>query len=388
MATALVARHGHVVHYSGHGEARPGEPVQPDSVFRIYSMSKPITSLALLLLWEQGKLLLDQPVHLFLGERWKKENMRVLETHGGELQPCKSSIRVRQLLTHTAGLSYGFLGLEELNPVDGLYQQSERSVRRKNESLEEMVDRIASLPLCHQPGERWNYSYATDVVGRIVEVVSGESLDQFLQKNFFEPLDMHDTGFVLRGDQKDRLTNLQLAHPKGHRLDVTAMQHKNKEYTSEKRLFSGGGGLLSTMRDYARFCQFCLNKGELNGRRIIGRKSFEYAVSNHLPGGKDILALATPSCESMGIPGIGFGLGFAVDLGTTSMIQSGGTFYWGGMANTIMFCDPAEDLFALLYTQVINLDEIQVPLRETFTNMVYAALTESVQRDPRPVARL
>mmetsp|Transcript_2289 Transcript_2289/g.5278 ORF Transcript_2289/g.5278 Transcript_2289/m.5278 type:complete len:502 (+) Transcript_2289:103-1608(+) len=379
MAGALVSRKGKVVYYKGTGHAltEKGTPLEHDSIFRIYSMTKPITSVALLMLLEEGKVTLEEPAHLYLGPKWKKQNLRVLEKKGGELLPCKREIRIRHLLTHMAGLSYGFY-LDPENPVDSLYRDSARVGLKKNETLEMLVDRLAELPLCCQPGEKYNYSLATDVVGRIVEVISGQTLDEFFQERIFGPLDMRDTTFQLDEVNYGRLVSLHVEKPDRTRFDMTPMHDKWGEYTKKKNILSGGGGLVSTFRDYARFCQFCMNMGELDGKRLLGRKTFEFAIRNHLPGNKDVYELATPSNRYIGHPGLGFGLGFAIHMDPTlaGLQASLGQFYWSGAASTIFFCDPKEDMFAMFFTQVLQLDEIKMPLRTLFSNIVYSTLID------------
>ncbi|GBG28469.1 Acyltransferase mlcH [Hondaea fermentalgiana] len=383
MAGALIARHGKVVYYKGKGEAltEKGTPLVHDSIFRIYSMTKPITSLALLMLLEEGKLTLDQPAYLYLGPKWKKDNMRVLYKAGAETVPCERSITVRHLFTHMAGLSYGFEGLVPENPVDPLYQASARKAIKKNENLEELCDRIADLPLCCQPGEAWNYSLATDVLGRIVEVISGQSLADFFQERIFGPLDMRDTAFQLDETKYARLVSLHLEQPDTSKVDMTHLHVKHGEYTNRKRMYSGGGGLVSTFRDYARFAQFCLNQGELDGKRLLGRKTFELAVRNHLPANKDITQLSTPSCSDYAYPGLGFGLGFAVQMNPalSSTQTTEGQFYWSGAASTTFFCDPKEDMFAMFFTQVFGRDDVKMPLHTYFRNIVYGTLIDSTK---------
>eukprot|EP00516_Mucochytrium_quahogii_P001489 CAMPEP_0203747196 /NCGR_PEP_ID=MMETSP0098-20131031/2422_1 /ASSEMBLY_ACC=CAM_ASM_000208 /TAXON_ID=96639 /ORGANISM=" , Strain NY0313808BC1" /LENGTH=430 /DNA_ID=CAMNT_0050635557 /DNA_START=658 /DNA_END=1946 /DNA_ORIENTATION=+ len=379
MATTLVARKGKVVYYKGCGEATSGEAVQPDSIFRIYSMTKPITSIAILMLLEEGKLLLEHPAHLYLGPSWKKENMQVLESFGGTPRPCRRTITIKHLLTHTAGLAYGFLGNETINPVDGLYQELSRTCFKLNENLGEMVERLAKLPLCHEPGEKFNYSLATDVLGRIVEVVSGKALDVFLEERVFVPLGMKDTHFFLHNEKESRLVDIKSElQPSGKKVDLTHVQKKHKEFTEYRRLLSGGGGLVSTMHDYARFTQCCLNGGELYGVRILSRKTFEFATINHLVAKKDMLELSMKSSAGLCPPGVGFGLGFACiqDTNRSGLMPSEGTFYWSGMASTLFFCDPKEELFAIFYTQVVDVDEMRLPLRTLLYNIVYGAIQD------------
>jgi len=385
MTQALVVRKGKAVYFKGFGDAHTqgNSPLAHNSIFRIYSQTKCVTSVALMMLFEEGKFTLDQPVHIYLGEKWRKGNLKVLPAAGADLVPCEHEIRIKHLFTHTAGLSYGFQGLVPENPVDPLYQESAKKVIKKNERLEELVDRLATLPLCNQPGEAWNYSYATDVLGRLVEVISGMSLGEFFRTRIFRPLGMHDTMFHLDEERYKRLVCLQVERPDGTKFDMTHLHVKWGEYTKRKRMESGGGGLVSTMRDYSRFLQFCLNKGELDGVRLLGRKTFEFMTLNHLPGDKDLYELASPSCRRVhAIPGLCFGLGFAIntDPGKTGMQGSPGMYYWGGAASTVFWVDPIEDMFVLFYTQVLNLDDQRFPLRTKISNVVYSSITDKGEK--------
>lgn len=376
MATAMVLRRGKVCFHRGYGACAA------DSIFRIYSMTKPITSLALMMLWEEGKVMLDDPIHLHLGAKWKKRNLTVLDEAGGTPRECPHEIRVWHLLSHTSGLTYGFYGLNPEGPTDAIYQASERKAIKTNESLEELVDRLAGLPLAHDPGAFWNYSLATDVVGRLVEVLSGQSLGEFLQQRIFAPLGMRDTGFHREGVyEEERFTSVHFDHPSGERLDITERQRKYKEYTPAKRMHSGGGGLLSTMQDYALFTQFCLNQGELNGARLVGRKTFELMTRNHLPKGRTCAEMATPSCAYMASPGVGFGLGFAVvvDPAEAMTVMSKGSFFWSGAASTLFQVDPSEDLAFLCFTQLLNRDEMRLPLRTLVSNVTYSAIVDQAK---------
>jgi len=384
-AATLVARKGKVVYYKGTGEQSPEVPLRSDSIYRIYSMTKPITSLALMMLVEEGRVLLDQPVHLFLGKAWKKQNMNVLAGFGKELEPCTRTITIKMLLLHTSGLTYGFDGVEKLHPVDGLYQESNRKHIKLNESSEEFVNRLASLPLCFQPGTKWNYSYSIDVIGRIVEVVSKQSLGDFFHKRILGPLKMNETSFRIKDDLRDRFTNIHFQKPDGAIIDVTHLQMKNNEYLEFKHLESGGGGLLSTMKDYCRFCHFLLNGGELEGVRLLGRHTMNFATTNHLLDNQDCRQLSSVNSMQMSSPGIGFGLGFAVvmDPLQSSTMNSKGTFYWSGAASTLFWIDPVEELVVLFHTQVLAIDDLKLPLRNFVNNIVYGSIA-----DGEPYCRL
>ena len=354
-AVLLIARDGKIASLLSLGfqDRRAGTPMKADAIFRIASMSKPITSVAAMILAEQGKLDIGAPVAQYLPE-FKDV------TVGIEKAAPKRPMTVQDLLRHTSGLTYGFFGS---SPVDELYRKSNLLASK---SLAEMVSAIARLPLLHQPGEVWEYSMSTDVLGRIIEVVSGKDLDAFVADNITRPLGMHDTGFYLNTSQLARL-----AHPD------SAIFMAPVDLTVKPALLSGGGGMLSTAGDYARFCQMLLSGGELDGVRILAPKTVALMTSDQLPASTDRhsqLAIALGAFGPTPEMGTSFGLGFAVrtDPGRNPVPGSVGDFSWAGIAGTYFWVDPKEKMFTVLMIQVPQA-AIGPYFRQTRT-LVYQAL--------------
>jgi CubicO group peptidase (beta-lactamase class C family) len=358
----LVARRGSVVHLekSGMQDIETNKPMELDTIFRIYSMTKPLTSVALMMLFEQGLVRLADPVSKFIPE-FKKVKVWVNE---GELADLTREITVHDLLTHTAGLSYG--GYEETHtPVDKLYDQAD--VFNTDMTLQEMMRRIADLPLVHQPGEVWRYSVATDVVGRLIEVISDMTLADFLDEKILRPLGMEDTAFSVPAEKIGRFATLYGMTEKGA-LEVIDTVVGGDYVTL--RLHAGGHGLVSTAADYLRFAQLVLNRGELNGVRLLGRKTMELMTTNHIPPTLLPLEMVDPW------PGFGFGLGFRVllDLPQAGVMGSVGSHGWAGWASTYFWVDPQEQLIGILLLQYIPSGTY--PISEDFRTAVYQALIE------------
>ena len=348
-ALTLVARRGRIAHLAPLGmmDVERGVPMREDTLFRIYSMSKPITSVALMSLYEHGAFQLEDPVHKYI-PAWR--DLRVYE--GGNYptfatRPALRPMTVRDLLTHTSGLTYGFM---ERTNLDRAYRRL--GVGDRNKSLDEMIATLAKLPLEFSPGTQWNYSVATDVIGHLIERLSGRRLDVFLRDEVFAPLRMLDTGFFVPADRIERLASNYSRKPDktlGVEDDRTA-----SAYAQLPAYLSGGGGLVSTARDYLRFCQMLLNGGELDGARILGRKTIELMTQNHLPGGCDIGQLNLGGQFSqVAYDGVGFGLGFSVtlDLARAQTVGSIGEYAWGGAASTAFWIDPKEELIVIFMTQ-------------------------------------
>jgi len=356
----LVAHKGEVVHLArcGYKEIATQEPMGFDTIFRIYSMTKPIVSLALMMLYEQARFQLNDPVHKYLPEF---KDIKVLEPNG-ELVPPRQEISIQHLLTHTAGLTYGAFGDTE---VDRMLVAA--NIFDKSITLEEMVRRITRLPLLYHPGERWVYSVATDVVGRLVEVLSGQSLADFLDEKIFQPLGMVDTSFSVPPEKLARFSPCY-AETETEKI-VMNDGVQNSTYRNVK-CYSGGGGLVSTLEDYFKFASLVSNRGYLNGIRLLGRKTLELMRSNHLPA--DLL----PMVIQEPILGYGFGLGFSVllDVAQSQAQGSVGSHGWSGLASTTFWVDPVEDLVAILMTQYIALNPF--PLHADFRSLVYQALID------------
>ncbi|MGI9597108.1 MAG: serine hydrolase domain-containing protein [Acidimicrobiales bacterium] len=379
--TLLVSRGGQIAHLSHQGEARAGVPMAEDTIVRIYSMSKPITSMAIMSLYEEGRFKLDEPVSTFIPS-WA--DLRVFLDGTAANYTTKFPERemtVHDLLTHTSGLTYGFMGR---HPVDALYRRG--GLDGAGQKLESYVETLAELPLLFSPGTEWSYSVATDVLGRLVEVISGQSFDDFLAERFFGPLGMVDTGFWVDDDRADRLAaNYAVPSlspfplPEGTEGDAMVAIDQGDEtspYRKPPTFLSGGGGLVSTIGDYHRFTQMLIRGGDYEGARVLGRKTIEYASSNHLPGGLDLASMGQPVFSETKYDGIGFGLGFSVviDPMAAQVISSPGEFAWGGAASTLFWIDPAEELTVIGLTQLMP--SSAYPIRQDLKALVYGALTE------------
>lgn len=363
--TTLVARHGKVAHLSfqGRSDVANDAAIARDTIFRIYSMSKPITSTALIMLYEDAHFMLDDPVSRFI-PGW--DNLKVYTPKG--TVPADRPMQIRDLLTHTSGLTYGFM---DTHPVDAMYRdQGVESAR----DLTEMVERLADIPLLFSPGSRWSYSVATDVCGYLVQTIADQSFDEFLTERLFTPLGMVDTDFWVPADKAHRLAaNYSRTPEDGMRL---VDPPGRSTYLTKPSRFSGGGGLVSTIDDYFRFAQMLLNKGELDGTRILGRKTIELMTSNHMPGNGDLASMGQSVFSETPYDGIGFGLGFSVMLNppTANILGTPGEFAWGGAASTYFFVDPGEDLLAIQLTQL--LPSSAYPVRRELRVLTYQSLID------------
>jgi CubicO group peptidase (beta-lactamase class C family) len=370
----LVARRGQVAYLEpqGHLEIERRRPVTADAVWRIYSMTKPITSVGLMMLYEEGRFQLDDPVHRFIPS-W--QNLRVFV--GGnyptfKTAPVERPMTIRDLLSHTSGLTYGFM---ERTNVDAAYRKlGVADQTRSGYTLQDMVDTLAELPLEFSPGTRWNYSVATDVIGHLIELISGQRLDAYLRERILDPLGMRDTGFVLEDEQVARF-----AANYERQGDGSLKMIDNPEQSSYRKrsFFSGGGGLLSTAPDYFRFTSMLQNMGELDGTRLLGRKTVELMTMNHLPGGQDLTDLAQAGMfTETAYAGVGFGLGFSVQQSPAraQILGSAGEFAWGGAASTAFWIDPAEDLVVIFMTQLMP--SSSYPLRRELRVLTYASLVD------------
>ena len=368
----LVARRGEVAYCSALGQMdrERGKPVTEDTIFRIYSMSKPITSVALMMLYEEGRVQLGDSVDRYIPE-WRN-----LGVYAGGVYPNFLTTRperpmtVRDLLSHQSGLTYGF---SVKSNVDAAYRKL--GIDREHAgTLKGMVEGLADVPLEFSPGTAWNYSVSTDILGYLVEVISRQRFDEYLQQRIFDPLGMIDTGFTVPPDKVDRLAaNYNRAADKSLQLiDDPA----TSDYTGDVTFFSGGGGLVSTAHDYWRFCQMLLNGGELDGTRILGRKTIELMTQNHLPEGKDLSEVALGGFSETVNDGIGFGLGFAMVLDTAKnqSIGSVGEYYWGGAASTIFWIDPSEDLAVVFMVQFMPSGTFN--FRGQLKSLIYPAIID------------
>src|SRR3954471_3661644 len=335
----LVARRGQIAHLSTYGmrDVEAGAPVGLDTLFRVYSMTKPITSVAAMLLYEEGGFELKDPVSTFIPSFADTKVYRSGSAVNPVLDPQVEPMRVWHLLTHTSGLTYGF---HHATPVDAMYRAGGFEWGNPpGEDLAQICERFASFPLLFQPGSEWNYGVSTDVLGRIVEGASGQTLDAFMQERIFEPLGMTDTAFVAK--DLDRLAALYIPAP-GTRL-ATRMDAMGDAAKSKPDFLSGGGGLVSTAGDYHRFATMLLNGGELDGVRLLGTPTIDYMTQNHLPGHADLEAFGRPLFAETSFAGVGFGLGFSVVQSAVDnkVLSSDGEYAWGGAASTAFWVDPA-----------------------------------------------
>jgi len=367
---ALVARRGRLCYLdvAGQRDVARGTPMSADTIVRIYSMTKPVTSVALMTLCERGLFSLDDPVHRYI-PAWRK-----LRVHKGGIHPlflttpCARAMTVRDLLMHTSGLTYDFMNATN---VDAAYRELGVGLPRRGYTLQQMIDQLAELPLEFSPGERWNYSLATDVLGYLIEVISGQSLPDFMRATLFEPLGMADTGFEIPADKVDRLAS---CYERNLQKEMVLQDDCRDSHFAQRTFWSGGGGLLSTAGDYYRFCQMLLNGGTLEGRRVIGSRTLQFMTRNHLPGGADMARFATGSFSETIYQGVGFGLGFAnkIDPVGNGFPASAGSFFWGGLASTLFWVDPQEALVVVFLTQLIPSSTFN--FRGQLENIIYAAL--------------
>ena len=351
-AITLVARRGEVAWLSplGQMDRERGKPMRADTLFRIYSMTKPITSVALMMLYERGVFSLSDPVHRYI-PAW--DGLRVYR-YGRYpnfvTEPAARPMTIRDLLTHTSGLSYH---IAERSPVDEAYRQV--GVGAPGRSLREMVETLAKLPLEFSPGTRWGYSIATDVIGHLVEVLSGQRFDDYLRAQVFEPLGMADTTFTVPANKVGRLAANYTRAP--GTSETTLMDDPaDSPFARPQALLSGGGGLVSTAADYFRFTEMLRRGGELDGKRLLGPRTVAYMTTNHLANGSDLAGLATAgSFSETRYDGVGFGLGFyvTIDPVRAQVPCRAGEYGWGGLASTAFWVVPAEDLVVIFLTQLV-----------------------------------
>lgn len=355
----MIARRGKVIHFEKYGVMDVGKSMRLDAIFRIASMTKPITSVAIMILHEEGKLQLNDPVTRFVPEFKDVKVFSSFDQNQLRVVDKESPITIRDLLTHTSGLTYGWFGN---TPVDSMY----RAAELRNGALEDMVKKLAELPLLYQPGTRWNYSFSTDLLGYIVEKISGQRFDEFLHQKIFEPLDMNDTDFYVPEAKIDRFAALY-GLPKDGPIHVVD-NPKTSRFSKPPAFYSGGGGLVSTPSDYMRFAQMLLNKGELNGVRILGRKTVEFMTMNQLS--EDLIPIHPL------LPGKGFGLGFAVLLSPaqSKMIGSEGEYEWRGIYNTFFWVDPKEKMIMILMTQFNRY--LYYPIHQEFRALALQAIID------------
>jgi CubicO group peptidase (beta-lactamase class C family) len=371
----VVARRGQVAHAStlGARDLERDRPVTEDTIWRLYSMTKPVTGAALLTLYERGLFQLDDPVGRFLPELARMQVTEKLPDGSRRLVDAEGPITVRHALMHMTGIGYGPEGARLDLAAIGSARPMERLGR--GATLQTLVEVLAAEPLRFHPGTRWLYSWSTDVCARLVEVLSGQPFDEYLQATIFDPLRMVDTGFWVDEGAADRLAALygRDADKRLRLLDDPERSH----YRRRPSLLLGGGGLVGTAGDYLRFCQMLLGGGELDGVRVLGRKTVELMAANHLPGGGDLRSVALPGgYGEVGFTGMGFGLTVAVGTGpvATGVVGSAGEYLWGGAASTLFWIDPAEELAVLFMTQLLPSGTFD--FRNQLKALVYAAIVD------------
>ena len=368
-ALVSVARHGEVALLEAVGlrdrEARA--PIGVDTLFRIYSMTKPVTAVAVMMLCEAGHIGLDDPVARFI-PGFERLQVQVIDGEGRvRVVPARRPMTVRHLLTHTAGFGYG---TRDATPAEALYLDRHTDFAPNDGPLAEVVERLLTIPLLCEPGSGWHYGVSSDVLGRLVEVVAGQPFADFLGERIFEPLCLRDTGFSVPGEKAGRLAAL---YARTEDDGMTLLESPRESvYTRPVSTHSGGAGLISTLGDYFRFTELLRRKGELDGVRLLRRETVEEMTRNQLPG--DIAELGQPTFNETSTRGIGFGLGFSVliDSRVARLPGSVGEYAWGGMASTAFWNDPVRDLGVILMTQLRPSDAY--PLRRELRELVYRAL--------------
>jgi CubicO group peptidase (beta-lactamase class C family) len=358
----LVARNGKIVYLNAQGmqDKEAGIAMSEDTIFRIYSMSKPVTAVAAMTLWEQGKFHMFDPIAKYLPEL---ANMKVYVSGSGDdmvVEDAKSPIRIIDLFMHTSGFSYGFSNSE----VDKLYKKMLSKPEELNR--DNILTKFAELPLTHQPGTAWNYGVSTDIIGFLVEKLSGKRLGEYMQETIFRPLGMKDTGFYVPADKVDRLTQIYTADKTGQ--TIVMEKEPVGDFMSDPKIHNAGGGLVSTMQDYFTFAQMMLNGGEINGVRILGRKTVEYMSTNHLPK-----SLIPYSKTSQG-EGYGLAMSVTVEPEMAGFMTSKGDFGWGGAASTYFRVDPEEQIVMISMAQFVPIGFHRY--HDDFRNLVYQALVD------------
>ncbi|MDP1631858.1 MAG: serine hydrolase domain-containing protein [Caulobacter sp.] len=363
----------------GLADRERGTPLAADSLFRIYSMTKPITSVAFMMLVEEGRVALDEPVSKYIPE-WAGLGVFVAGTPDGwATTPSARPMLIIDLLRHTSGLTYGF---QMQGNIDAAYRKLKVAEDLRYGTLDEFIAKLATIPLQFSPGDAWNYSVSTDVLGYLVGKISGVPFEQFLEERIFQPLGMTDTSFTVPADKAHRLTACYAAGQLGSKVMAQGLPKLQDDpakspYLTPTQFPSGGGGLVSTAADYMRFARMLLNGGELDGQRLLGPKTLQLMAANHLPGGQDLTQMSKSLFSEATYAGVGFGLGFGVtvDPAATMIAGSKGDFFWGGAASTFFWIDPAEDLAVVFLTQL--LPSSAYPVRRELRTLVYAAITEA-----------
>lgn len=370
----LVSRRGEEALFLSCGEmdVERSKPMRRDTIFRIYSMTKPITSVALMMLYEKGHFQLDDPVAKYI-PAWK--DLKVFaggDEHDFEVADPERAMTIKDLFTHTSGLVYGF---QYAHPVDAMYRARGQGELRTQGTLDDLIEMLAEVALKFSPGTRWNYGVSTDVLGYLVQLFADQALDDYIAEHITGPLGMVDSGFAVRRGQVERFAACYDRVPE---TDTCKLQDdpQTSHYLERPTFVSGGGGMVSTVDDYHRFTQMLRGKGQLDGARLLGRKTVEYMTMNHLPGHQDLKDMGQAVFSETPYEGIGFGLGFSVviDPAAANVLDSAGDYAWGGAASTYFWIDPVEDLTVLFMTQLIP--SSSYPIRRQLKALVYQALVD------------
>jgi CubicO group peptidase (beta-lactamase class C family) len=371
-AISLVARRGRVVHFEMYGnmDDERQKPMRSDAIFRFYSMTKPIASVGLMMLYEEGRFQLDDPASRFIPEL---KNLKVFKSGTADNFETRDPARemtIRDLLMHTSGL----VGRDTASPVGELYRRAGFTGADSAYTLKDMIQKLKDIPLEVDPGSRWIYGISTDLVGYLCEVISGLPFDRCLEERVLGPLGMIDTGFTVPASKVDRFAanyGPSAGNPRYRLVD----DPETSSYTKPRTYFSGSGGLVSTAADYLRFCTMLRNGGDLDGVRILGPRTLQLMTLNHLPGGKDLATMAQSAAETQR-EGQGFGLGFAVLLDQTvaQIIGTPGEYFWGGAASTAFFVNPKEDLIMIFLTQLRP--SSTYPIRRELRTTIYSSITD------------
>ncbi|HKD57457.1 MAG TPA: serine hydrolase domain-containing protein [Hyphomicrobiaceae bacterium] len=367
----LINRRGHTVFHRWHGKrdvARKADAT-PETIYRLYSMTKPLTAVAIMMLYEEGRFQLDDAIRQYVPEF---AHQRVF-TGGGYgavmTEPALRDITFRDLLTHTSGLTYAFM---QATPVDAIYRAQKLELPGSLEPLGDVVGRVAKVPLIAQPGTQWNYSISFDVLGHLVAIISGRPFDEFLRDRLLRPLEMADTEFFVPTDKVNRFAANYERGPDGRPRLLEDPQ--TSRFLQPPKALSGGGGLVGTARDYMRFCLMLLNRGAHGSTRLLGRKTVELMTTNHLNG--DMAAMGQPRFAESNYHGIGFGLGFSVmlDPAKAQIVGSRGEYAWGGMASTAFWVDPQEEMAVVMMTQLTP--SSTYPIRRELRVLAYQAIMD------------
>ncbi len=370
----LVYRRGRIVHNAvlGMADRERKVPMRDDAIFRIYSMTKPITSVAFMILFEEGRVALDEPVAKYIPEWAGLGVFQAGTLQGFVTRPPTRPMLIVDLLRHTSGLTYGF---QTRTNVDAAYREKKIGGMEMAGTLPSMIADLATIPLDFSPGDAWNYSVSTDVLGYLIGRISGVPFEQFLKQRIFDPLGMADTGFFVPPDKVHRFAACYASDGNGG--CILQDDPATSPFLEPLPFVSGGGGLVSTAADYLVFCRALLNGGEIGGVRLIGPKTVRLMTQNHLPGGRDLTEMSQSMFSEATNAGIGFGLGFAVTMEPARTLLPGsvGEYYWGGAASTAFWIDPVEDVVAIFMTQLLPSSEY--PVRRELRTLVNGAIIDS-----------